>query len=52
MVQKEIKPSFSLKYLLLTLLTTAIVTAAGIGITKLFETKSNKELTVYVGDQG
>ena len=51
MVQKEIKPSFSLKYLLLTLLTTALVTAAGIGITKLFETKSNKELTVYIGDQ-
>lgn len=49
MDQSEIKPSFSFKYLVLTLLTTMIISAAGLGVTKLYESKPKKELGLING---
>ncbi len=46
MDQSEIKPSFSLKYLVLTFLTTIIISAVGLGLTKLYESKPKKQLTL------
>ena len=49
MDNKEVKPSFSLKYLLLTALTAAIIGGIGIGISKLYDSKPTKELSVANG---
>lgn len=51
MSKEEVKPSFSLKYLLLTLVTTLIISGGGIGVAKLIENKPKKELAVIDGFQ-
>lgn len=49
MKNNEIKPSFGLKYLLLTVLAGVIIYGIGFGISKVFEFRSRKELTVANG---
>lgn len=43
----EIKPSFSLRYFALTFLSTVIVAAAGLGITRVFTSKIDKTITIF-----
>ncbi|RVU82879.1 hypothetical protein EOL70_20270 [Leucothrix sargassi] len=49
MNNNEVKPSFSLKYLLLTAITAAIVGGVGLGLSNLYESRPNQELTVANG---
>ncbi len=51
MTEKEVKPSFSLKYLVLTLLTTMIVSGIGLLISKIYESKPVKEMEVFQDSQ-
>ena len=51
MTEKEVKPSFSLKYLVLTLLTTMIVSGIGLLISKIYESKPVKEMEVFQDGQ-
>lgn len=46
MEQKEVKPSFSIKYLVLTLITTIIISGVGLGFSKLYVSKTKKEFTL------
>lgn len=47
MSNNEIKPSFSLNYLLLSLITALVVSGAGLVLTKYFEGKPKKEIFVF-----
>lgn len=49
MEHEEIKPSFSLKYLVLTFVTTIVISGVGIGISKLYDSKPKNEFTVIDG---
>lgn len=51
MVQEEVKASLSWKYLTLTLISAIIVSAVGIGVSKLYESRPVKEIVVYDGGQ-
>lgn len=51
MAQEEIKPSFSLKYVVLTLFTTVIVSGVGLIVSKSYESRPSRELEVLQGDQ-
>ncbi|MGR2870826.1 hypothetical protein [Vibrio vulnificus] len=45
-MEPEVKPSFSMKYVILTLITTVLVSVVGIVINKAFESKVSKELII------
>lgn len=49
MIKHEINPSFSLKYLILTAITAAIISGVGFGISKIYESRPIKEITVTSG---
>jgi hypothetical protein len=51
MTQEEVKPSFSLKYLVLTILSTAVISGIGLLITKALESKPIREIEVLESDQ-
>ncbi len=51
MTQQEIKPSFSLKYLVLTLVSTFIVSGVGIFISKIYESKPSRQMEISQNDQ-
>jgi hypothetical protein len=44
---KEVKPSFSFRYIVLTLVTTGLVSGIGLGITKLLESRPVRILEVF-----
>jgi hypothetical protein len=47
MPPEEVKQSFSIKYIALTLIIAALVSAVGLGVSKLFDSKSVKKITVF-----
>lgn len=51
MAQEEIKPSFSLKYLVLTLISTVLISGIGLVISKAYESKQIKQLEVFQDEQ-
>jgi hypothetical protein len=48
---QEVKPSFSWKYLVLTLITALIISAVGLGVSKLYQSRPLKEIVVYDNGQ-
>ncbi|UCF85851.1 MAG: hypothetical protein JSV50_09525 [Desulfobacteraceae bacterium] len=50
MKNSEVKPSFSLRYFFLTLLTTLIIAGVGLSLTKYFESKPVRNIVVYETD--
>lgn len=51
MAQKDIKPSFSLKYFALTLISTVLISGVGLAISKAYESKPKKEIEVFQDEQ-
>lgn len=50
MPQEEVKPSFSLKYFVLTLLSTVIISGVGLVISKVYESRPSREIEVFQDD--
>lgn len=48
---QEVKPSFSWKYLVLTLLTALIISAVGLTVSKLYQSRPVREIVVYDNGQ-
>ncbi len=51
MTKEEITPSFSLKYFVLTLLSTVIISGVGLVISKAYESRPSREIEVFQDDQ-